>query len=155
VLASKIGLVRREPGDGALAEDLLAHLASDGADDTVFFRQLSDAAADPALDEPLASGSRDPVGMHGWLGGWRTRLALEGRSPEESAAAMRLVNPAFIPRNHRVEEAIAAAVESGDFTPFRTLMQVLARPYDDQPEHAALAEPPTPDRRVTRTFCGT
>jgi uncharacterized protein YdiU (UPF0061 family) len=68
---------------------------------------------------------------------------------------MRRANPAFIPRNHRVEEAIEAAVGRGDFQPFETLVEVLARPYDDQPENAGLADPPRPDQRVSQTFCGT
>jgi uncharacterized protein YdiU (UPF0061 family) len=68
---------------------------------------------------------------------------------------MRLANPAFIPRNHRVEEMIQAAVQRSDFQPFERLLAVLARPYDDQPEHAELSEPPLPEERVQATFCGT
>jgi uncharacterized protein YdiU (UPF0061 family) len=67
---------------------------------------------------------------------------------------MRLANPAFIPRNHRVEEAIVAAT-GGDLRPFETLLRVLARPYDEQPEDRQLAEPPRPEERVEQTFCGT
>jgi uncharacterized protein YdiU (UPF0061 family) len=68
---------------------------------------------------------------------------------------MRSTNPAFIPRNHRVEEAIERAAQHGDFSPFETLVHALARPYEDQPEHAHLAAPPAPEERVTQTFCGT
>jgi uncharacterized protein YdiU (UPF0061 family) len=68
---------------------------------------------------------------------------------------MRRANPAFIPRNHRIEEAIVAATERDDFAPFETLVRVLARPFDDQPDAAHLADPPAPDERVQRTFCGT
>ena len=68
---------------------------------------------------------------------------------------MRAVNPAFIPRNHRVEEMIVAAVERADFAPFETLGRVLERPYEDQPDLAHLAEPPRPEERVRHTFCGT
>ncbi len=68
---------------------------------------------------------------------------------------MRRANPAFIPRNHRVEAVIEAAVERGDFGPFEALMTVVARPYDDQPESLHLAEPPAPEQRVLQTFCGT
>jgi uncharacterized protein YdiU (UPF0061 family) len=67
---------------------------------------------------------------------------------------MRRANPAFIPRNHRVEQVILAAMQ-GDFSPFDRLVQVLARPFDDQPEHADLAEPPALHERVRATFCGT
>jgi len=68
---------------------------------------------------------------------------------------MRAVNPLFIPRNHRVEEAIAAAVNGHDFTPFETLLTVLAAPYDEQPGREAYAQPPRPDQMVHTTFCGT
>jgi uncharacterized protein YdiU (UPF0061 family) len=68
---------------------------------------------------------------------------------------MRSVNPAFIPRNHLVEEAIKAAVEEGDLVPFQQLIEVLASPYEDQPSRARYATPPRPDQIVQQTFCGT
>jgi uncharacterized protein YdiU (UPF0061 family) len=68
--------------------------------------------------------------------------------------ALRRITPAFIPRNHRIEAVIAAAVD-GDFAPFEELTTVLARPFDDQPRFAAYAEPPREEQRVTQTFCGT
>ena len=74
-----------------------------------------------------------------------------GRGPK----AMRAVNPAFIPRNHRVEQALDAAIESGDFSPFADLLTVLSRPYEDQAAFAGYAKPPQTGERVFRTFCGT
>ncbi len=68
---------------------------------------------------------------------------------------MRAVNPAFIPRNHRVEAVIEAAVNRDDYAPFEELLTVLSKPYEDQPAYAAYAEPPQPDQRVLQTFCGT
>jgi uncharacterized protein YdiU (UPF0061 family) len=85
---------------------------------------------------------------------WRQRLADEPQSPAERQAAMRAVNPAFIPRNHRVEAVIAAAVND-DYAPFEELLTVLSKPYEDQPAYVAYADPPLPDERVLRTFCGT
>ena len=76
-------------------------------------------------------------------------------SGERAGAAMRAVNPAFIPRNHRVEAVIAAAVEREDFAPFEELLEVLSRPYEDQPGFERYADPPEPDERVLQTFCGT
>jgi uncharacterized protein YdiU (UPF0061 family) len=69
-------------------------------------------------------------------------------------AAMRAVNPGVIPRNHRVEAAISAAL-GGDFAPFERLVTVLARPFDPAEGDLDLATPPAPEERVTRTFCGT
>ena len=68
---------------------------------------------------------------------------------------MRAVNPAFIPRNHRIEAVIDAAVNRDDYAPFEELLTVLSRPYEDQPAFAGYAEPPQPDQRVLQTFCGT
>ena len=67
---------------------------------------------------------------------------------------MEAVNPALIPRNHRIEEAIAAAIY-GDFSFFHRLVEAIAHPYAEDPETADLRLPPKPEERVTRTFCGT
>jgi uncharacterized protein YdiU (UPF0061 family) len=67
---------------------------------------------------------------------------------------MRRANPAFISRNHRVEEPLSAAVERDDYAPFGMLLNILSRPFDDQPEFAAFAEL-VPDAQGHRTFCGT
>ena len=68
---------------------------------------------------------------------------------------MRSINPAFIPRNHRIEAVIEAAVNRDDFAPFEELLTVLSKPYEDQPAFIAYADPPEPDQRVLQTFCGT
>jgi uncharacterized protein YdiU (UPF0061 family) len=71
-------------------------------------------------------------------------------------SVMHAANPAVIPRNHLVEEAISAAVNDSDFAPFEELIAVLARPYDDVPTtRARYADPPRPDQVVRQTFCGT
>ena len=72
----------------------------------------------------------------------------------QTQALMRSVNPAFIPRNHRIEAVIQAAVNN-DYAPFEELLTALSKPYEDQPQFAAYAEPPLPQQRVTQTFCGT
>ena len=68
---------------------------------------------------------------------------------------MRRVNPAFIPRNHRVEQIIGAAIERADLAPFEELLKVLSQPYQEQPGFETYAAPPRPEERVLRTFCGT
>jgi uncharacterized protein YdiU (UPF0061 family) len=103
----------------------------------------------------VASLFAEPGAFRDWAESWRRRLAREEITPEARASAMRLVNPAFIPRNHRIEALIQAAVLRDDFEPFETLVRVLERPYDDQPENAHLSEPPQLDERVQYTFCGT
>jgi len=165
VLRAKLGLAEgtadgategaSETADRALADDLLRRLAEDRVDYTLFFRRLCASAADPAADAAILSMFSDPTAFTTWAETWRRRLALEPRAPETRAASMKRANPAFIPRNHRIEEAIAAAVGHNDFKPFEVLADVLAKPYDDQPGLAYLEDPPEPEERVLRTFCGT
>ena len=147
--------------DGALALDLFERMAAQKADFTLTFRTLADAAlsesadATVAVDATVAALFEDPSVFAGFDGKWRARIAQEGGDAAERAAAMRRVNPAFIPRNHRVEAAIDAAVMRDDLSVFEELVTVLERPYDDQPEHAAYMLPAKPDERVMQTFCGT
>ena len=151
----KLGLFTEEEGDPVLIQGLLDTMQRGGADFTLTFRRLCAAAegvaGDAALDEMFA----DPAGFRQWSQGWRARLAREPQPGSEHAAFMRLVNPAVIPRNHRIEAAIVAAVERGDFTPFATLTSVLSRPYEDSDAGAAYTAAPLPEERVLQTFCGT
>ena len=68
---------------------------------------------------------------------------------------MQRVNPAFIPRNHRIEAVIQAAMNRDDYAPFEELVTVLSKPFEEQPSFAAYADPPEAGQRVTQTFCGT
>ncbi|HMI84083.1 MAG TPA: YdiU family protein [Polyangiaceae bacterium] len=155
VLRAKLGLLREEEDDPVLAADLMERLASNGVDYTIFFRRLCAAATDASRDAEIAAQFAEPGAFYDWAEAWRRRLARENVAAEDRKSAMLRVNPAFIPRNHRVEEMIAAAVQRADFAPFETLVRVLATPYDDQPDFAHLADPPRPDERVRETFCGT
>jgi uncharacterized protein YdiU (UPF0061 family) len=151
----KLGLGTERPGDEALIQDLLTAMAEGEADFTLTFRRLADAAEDPAGEEALCRLFRDPAAVDGWLARWRARLAEEPGTPAMRAAAMRAVNPACIPRNHLVEEAIAAAVERDDLGPFERLLEVLAQPFTEQPGRERYTLPPRPEERVLVTFCGT
>ncbi|MGL3207984.1 protein adenylyltransferase SelO [Bradyrhizobium sp. BR 1433] len=152
-LRAKVGLFTVRDGDEALIQDLLDAMAKNAADFTLTFRHLGEAASDDAAD--ARAQFTDPAAFDEWAARWRARLALEPQAPAERKAAMQAVNPAFIPRNHRIEAVIAAAVNSDDYAPFEELLTVLAKPYEDQPRYAAYADPPLPDQRVTQTFCGT
>jgi uncharacterized protein YdiU (UPF0061 family) len=160
VLRAKLGLgARHEDGeaDDALAGDLLGRLAANDVDYTLFFRRLCGSAEEPSADAQTAALFGNAGAFHDWAERWRARLAREDTTPAERAGAMRRVNPAFIPRNHRVEEVIDAALQ-GDFAPFEVLLDVVTRPYDDrvgEPDLARFAAPPTAEERVVATFCGT
>jgi len=154
VMRAKLGLSLEAEGDTELAADLLKRLASNQVDYTLFFRTLCAAAEDPATDAELLALFGEPAALSPFLQAWRQRCTLENLTPKARADAMRRQNPAFIPRNHRIEQAILAGIR-GDFEPFEALTRALARPYDDQPNFAHLAEPPLPEERVEETFCGT
>ncbi|EYR83089.1 YdiU family protein [Shinella sp. 838] len=156
VIRAKIGLGAEEDDDDqGLIRDLMVTLYEQKADYTLAFRRLADAAESEAADAALEDLLETPGTLAPWLALWRARLAREAGTPQARAAAMRNANPAFIPRNHKVEEALAAAVDHGDFSLFSALNDVLARPYEDQPAFAAYALPPKPGEEITATFCGT
>jgi serine/tyrosine/threonine adenylyltransferase len=151
-LRRKLGLMQSEPDDLQLGQDLLQRMAEQGADFTIVFRGLSAAAGG---SNTVRDQFADPAVFDEWAVIWRARLVSEGGDPVARQVLMRSVNPAFIPRNHRIEEVIVAAVSRSDFAPFERLMAVLATPYDDQPDNAAYADAPKPNEVVQATFCGT
>jgi uncharacterized protein YdiU (UPF0061 family) len=153
-LRLKFGFSQIREDDLTLIGDFLRHMADGRADFTLTFRRLCASAGDAAADETLRSAFDNAAAVDAWLPKWRERLAVEKITPAERAASMRAVNPLFIPRNHRVEQVITAAL-GGDFAPFAELRAVLSRPYEEQPDKAAYADPPQPDETVFQTFCGT
>ncbi len=152
-MRAKLGLASEREGDRAIAEDLLSRMASNQADFTLTFRRLCDAAE--GEDAGVRALFADARVFDVWAVTWRQRMAEEQMSAAERAAAMRRVNPAYIPRNHRMEEMIVAAVERQDFGPFEELLHVLARPYEEQAGRDRYALAARPQERVCATFCGT
>ena len=143
-LRRKIGLLDDREGDDTLTQDLLKLMLEHKADFTLTFRRL----ADPATRASFGDGA----GFDDWTARWQARLA--GQDPAATRSAMDAVNPIVIPRNHLVEEALAAAVEREDLAPFETLLSVVSRPYDD-PLGERFTRPPSEDEKVLQTFCGT
>lgn len=135
--------VDEEAGDNGLVSEWLAYLQSNELDYTLSFRQL---AARTHGEGPLRFGQFEEK--------WLRRLAKQAQSPAAISASMNAVNPLFIPRNHQIERAIQAGID-GDFSIFNELREVLANPFEEQPKFAGYAEPPLPEERVARTFCGT
>jgi uncharacterized protein YdiU (UPF0061 family) len=146
----KLGLVSEEEADFNLATGFLTAMESKKVDYTLAFRYLADAAL--GQEEPIRALFADATAYDLWSGHWRERLAREAVPPLARAQAMRRVNPAFIPRNHRVEEALSAAVESGDYAPFATLLNILSRPFDDQPEFTDFGRPAPEGQERYQTF---
>ena len=149
-MRTKLGLTSEDEADLNLAQGFLTAMEGKKVDYTLAFRCLADAAL--GQEEPIRALFADASAYDLWSGHWRARLAHEAVAPLVRAQTMRRANPAFIPRNHRVEEALSAAVERGDYTPFTTLLNILTRPFDDQPEFAAFAEPAPEGQGHYRTF---
>ena len=145
----KLGLSAAEEEDAALAQDLLNAMAEAAADFTKTFRLL-----DPESDDRVRPLFADPAKYDAWAVRWRERLAREPQDAAMRRAAMKSVNPVYIPRNHRVEAVLAAAIERDDYAPFEELLAVLSRPFEERAEFADYAEPAAPDPGY-RTFCGT
>jgi len=156
IMRKKLGFATTSDGDAALVQELLQLMQTEKTDFTLAFRRLSDLAGEgTAASGSVAALFEFPDAYTPWLEGWRKRLAAEQRDAGERQRAMYAVNPVYIPRNHLVEEAIAAAQKYGDFEPFHRLVEVLQNPFDYDPEQAVYATPPRPEQVVTQTFCGT
>jgi uncharacterized protein YdiU (UPF0061 family) len=150
-LRAKLGLLSEEESDLELAKELLDCLKGAGADFTGSFRSLTRAAETSELQGALSFGGAP---LHAWRAKWMARLERQQKSRAEVVAAMCAANPVVIPRNHRVEEALAAAV-AGDLSVMHRLLDALARPYEEASANEAYRGAPLPGSGPYRTFCGT
>ena len=142
----KLGLFNEEPGDAELGEALLTVMQEQSLDFTNTFRDLSIGSPSDAL---VAEAQ-----FNAWQARWKDRLSRQSQSAREVQALMQRHNPAFIPRNHKVEEALAAATEHGDLRLVTKLLDVLAQPFAyhrNFPEYSN----PSPACDGYQTFCGT
>jgi len=147
-MRAKLGLLSREADDSDLVEGLLDCMHRHGADFTNTFRDLASGCL------PESSVFQTPD-FKQWFERWQARLERQPDSRKASRRLMNAHNPAVIPRNHRVEEALAAAVNRADFTVMENLLGVLSQPFQDPPEQAGYHLPPPPSAQPYRTFCGT
>ncbi|MQX36276.1 protein adenylyltransferase SelO [Roseospira navarrensis] len=147
MMRRKLGLPDAAPEDGSLIDDLLAWMQETGADYTNTFRTLTNAGTLPG-----AAGSHPDDRARAWLDRWRAR---RGEADAATVAAMRRANPAYIPRNHIVEDALAAATQRDDLAPLHALLAVLAAPHEPRPGLEAYTAPDPAGPGRYRTFCGT
>jgi len=138
-LRAKLGLVSEQDDDQILVDDLLRLMAADRADFTITFRRLA------GPDEATRDVFVNRAAFDAWALRYRARLGLEGGDAAANATAraerMNRVNPKFVLRNHLAQTAIERA-QQGDFSEVQRLLQILARPFDEQPDHAAYADHP-------------
>ena len=152
-MRAKLGLTTAQDGDWELVEAWHNLMHAGDVDFTNAFRALAPAVEGD--EQPLRSLFASAPDFHGWFERYRERLTAEPFEASARAAALRAANPAFIPRNERVEEALEAAVRRDDFEPFRTLLEVITRPFEDQPGRERFARPAGADDEPYVTFCGT
>lgn len=141
-IRAKLGLFNEEPGDRALAENLLTIMREERMEFTNTFRDLTRGRCE---------GSDD---LKGWLSRWRERLTRQSQVEAEVRGLMRRSNPAVIPRNHKVEEALAAAV-AGDIGQVENLLEVVTKPYDHERDLGDYSSPAPASDEPYQTFCGT
>jgi uncharacterized protein YdiU (UPF0061 family) len=146
-MRAKLGLFTREDDDEALVNDLLAWMRRHSADFTNTFRSLISG-------RPLSDTVDPDADLDAWQCRWKARRDRQPQPPAECETLMRQHDPAFIPRNHKVEEALTAATERNDFSVMEQLLDVLSTPYDHGRDLPTFSEP-GPGDRTYRTFCGT
>ena len=144
-MRDKLGLLNAEAGDEVLINTLLTWMQAHQADYTNTFRSLS-------VDEQPTS---DDVAFTEWYNAWHSRLMRQPATHDEAYACMRAHNPAIIPRNHRVEEALDAAVEREDLSVMHRLLDALKKPYYDNIERSYYKAPAPNDTSQYKTYCGT
>ncbi|HEX2105155.1 MAG TPA: YdiU family protein [Solirubrobacteraceae bacterium] len=151
-MRAKLGLTEADETTDALIDDFLRLLHEQAVDYTSSFRALS-----ASLRGDSSAASRlfiERSAFDAWAARWRQQLAHESSDAHQVASAMDRVNPVYIPRNHRVEEALTAAT-AGDLEPFERLLDVLARPFHERPGLESYAAPAPASWGAYRTFCGT
>jgi uncharacterized protein YdiU (UPF0061 family) len=152
-MRAKIGLVTAEESDRQLADGLLEAMHQGKADFTMTFRALAEhLRGDP---DAIAEAFGDAPAIGPWLAQWQDRLLRDNQQTEARANEMDRVNPLYIPRNHKVEEALAGAVTGNDFTAFETLLDVLRDPFTKRAGFEDYARPAPNSFGLYVTYCGT
>jgi len=146
-MRAKLGLFEEDTEDAALFDDLLSAMKKYKADYTNTFAALTFDRLEGAVLYATEEFKQ-------WHARWQERLEKQGQSKEEVQNLMKRTNPAIIPRNHRVEEALDAAVERNDYSVMENLLAVLADPFAHTEEQAAYATVPATSSPYV-TYCGT
>ena len=144
-MRAKIGLFTSEAGDLELIRTLLEWMQRTQADYTNALRDL----------DPHSMPTNVDADFREWHAQWLSRLSRQPQTHGEAVQLLRRHNPAIIPRNHKVEDALDAAVQRGDYEPLKRLLAVISRPYDDTEDNADFRLPPSVGSCEYRTFCGT
>ncbi|WFA10178.1 protein adenylyltransferase SelO [Tissierella sp. Yu-01] len=147
-MRKKLGLFGEEPEDEILVVELLNIMEKYKADFTNTFKQLT-------LEKYTNTEMFSSLEFENWSAKWQSRLENQDKSIDESKNLMKKNNPAVIPINHRVEEALSAAVEGNDYCKLDRLLDILSNPYEYSSEQDEYSQLPPPSKIPYRTFCGT
>ena len=152
-MRAKLGFINKEEGDRDLINQLLKLMHECDADFTLTFRYLSKVRLGSELE--FKGQFSNSINTSEWLSQWLQRVSRDEPSPERSALIMDAVNPIYIPRNHKIEEALDAAVNHNDLEPFRVMLAVVSEPYSERRSDDEFAKPPLTTSAPYVTFCGT
>jgi len=151
-MRKKIGLYSEDENDLALVNDLLASMDGQQVDYTLLFRQLIDILEN---ENDTCSLFTDATKFEHWVTRWKERIKRDGIDHTKSIELMKQVNPIYIPRNHKVEEAIETAVKHADYSNFEVLLTTLSTPYLTQAGKEDYTVPAPETFGPYQTFCGT
>lgn len=152
-MGEKIGIDNIKEDDSDLVNDLLAEIHEHRIDYTNLFRDLARYLSNE--DNDVYTHFANTLKFEQWLTRWRLRLDQQSLTHEQSVELMNKVNPLYIPRNHKVEEALEAAISHQDFSKFESLLEVLSEPYQWQANRESYAQPAPGEFADYKTFCGT
>ena len=152
-MRTKIGLNTKENRDFELIQNFLNAMQEGEADFTLTFRRLSDAIR--GENAAVRKQFNNPTRYDLWESEWRSRLEQEPASVEARAAEMDKVNPIYIPRNHKVEEALSMAIEHSNLSAFENILSVVTAPFTEVAGYEGFAEPAPKTSVPYQTFCGT
>ena len=152
-MRSKIGLSKEDQDDINLISQLLNLMKTNKVDFTLCFRYLSKALVGDI--KSIKNLFKNDIAFDNWMTLWKERISQESISDEKIASSMNAVNPLYIPRNHKVEEALKAAVFDNNMKPFLKLHDILKNPYDEIKEFYEYEKPVKSSSVRYKTFCGT
>lgn len=155
-MCKKLGISAETPVNLMLKQNLLDLMSKEQCDFTLCFRFLTENLVPGETHSPgIGDFFQLPTAFNPWVEQWRRQVDKENANLSAVQADLLAINPAFIPRNHLVEEVIESATTHNDFSPFHSLVDLLEKPFDYHPEHSTYAQPPRPEQVVENTFCGT
>ncbi len=152
MMCSKLGIENPEENDGMLVEELLNWMQQHEADYTNTFLAIENGSL---FTQGSDAGIYGQESFINWYKRWEQRVDQNQGGMKQAKEIMQHYNPAFIPRNHLVEEALEAVSVHDNFQPIHKLMDILSKPYDRPDVLSSYQKPPAQGDSGYQTFCGT